>query len=76
MSEATPADLAGQQDPPADVVPDTAVEASDADVVEQSAALVEQARATTGDGETPLEVDPVDAAEQASEVELDSDERR
>ena len=79
MSEATPEDRLEQEATPTrdaatGPAPDVPLEATDADVVEQSAEV--------GPGEhvdsrgVPLEADPADAEEQATVVELDEDEHR
>ena len=79
MSEATPEDVVEQEATPARdaataTAPDVPVEAPDADVLEQAAAVTPGQHTATR--ELPLEADPADAAEQAQVVDLDEDERR
>jgi len=80
VSEATPEDVVEQQvTPTGDAAagasaPEVPLEATDADVTEQAAAVEPATHAPRDD--LPLEADPADAAEQAAVVPLDEDDRR
>ena len=79
MTETPAEDLQEQlatptRDTPPTSAPDVPLEATDADVTEQAAAVAPDEHVAVRD--LPLEADAADAAEQASVVELDEDEHR